>query len=133
MAEISKDFITHFEFLGYEIEPHEDENTVIARHQRYGTTVVRAYLDGLLFQQYFRLKENVMGNRLAFLEAVNNLNSKAYIVTYVSVGEPKVTLRMDAIYFGPYDKQRFGVFLEAFNFDTYDRVVEHEAMKNFIE
>ena len=133
MAQIPKDFITHIEFLGYEIEPQEEENTILARHQRHGNFFMKPYLDSILVQSYFRINDKAKKKRSDFLEAINNLNSNANLVTYVSIGDKSIALRMDGIYFGLYDKKKFGLFLEAYNIDSYDRVVENESMKIFIE
>jgi len=131
MAKISKDFISHLEFLGYEIEPQE-EDSILAKHQRLGNFFMKPYLDGILIQSYFRINDKAKKKRSDFLEAINSLNSGANVVTYVSVGNDPIVLRMDCIYLGVYDKKKFGLFLEAYNIDSYDRIVDHESMKNFV-
>ena len=133
MGVVAEDFVKHLEFLGHEIEPdEEEEDALLAKHQTRGTTTVRSYLDGILLQQYFRIKDDAKNRRLEFLEAVNKLNATARVTTYVGIGEERTLLRMDGCYLGPYDKKKFGLFLDAYVSDTNDRVVRDEAMKQFI-
>lgn len=133
MAQIPQDIISHFEFFGYEIEPTEEENTVLARHQRYVNIFVKSYLDGILLQSYLRVNDKAKKKRFELLEAINNLNSNANIVTYILTGDKDIILRLDGIYLGAYDKKRFGLFLEAYNIDSLDRILKDESMKKFVD
>ena len=133
MAQIPQDIISHFEFFGYEIEPTEEENTVLARHQRYVNIFIKSYLDGILLQSYLRVNDKAKKKRFELLEAINNLNSNANIVTYILTGDKDIILRLDGIYLGAYDKKRFGLFLEAYNIDSLDRILKDESMKKFVD
>ncbi len=130
MNKILSEFITHMEFLGYQIEPR-DENSLLAKHSIHGNTHVKAYLDDILVQQLFRLNEKVKGKRQEFLEAINRLNSTANVATFVSGSEDDI-LRIDGLYLGDYNKQKFGLFLEKYNYDTNQYILSHEDIRSFL-
>jgi hypothetical protein len=136
-AEFFKPFINHLEFLGYEIKKNENSNNnkdkeeyFKARHERYGSVFFKRYLGGLLFIQYYRINKYAQTERSEFLEFLNELNSKAYLVTYSCLSDEDA-VRMDAVYFGSYEKTVFGKFLNCWQFDTDDRIYQHEMFDNY--
>ncbi|RMF59448.1 MAG: hypothetical protein D6748_06360 [Calditrichaeota bacterium] len=134
MATVPQEFVTHLEFLGYEIEEKDEEGVIGARHEKHGYVFVKSYLDGVLLQQYFRINDAATRDRQRFLEGVNSLNSNARVTTYVAVGEgDTIALRMDAFYIGSYDRKHFALFLEAYAYDTFDHVVGNELIREFLE
>lgn len=130
MNKILNEILAHLEFLGYQIEPR-DENTVLAKHSTHGNTHVKVYLDGILVQQLFRLTDQAKSKRQEFLESINKLNSTANVATFVSGGEDDV-LRIDGLYLGDYSKQKFGHFIEKYNYDTNQYLLSHEDMRPFL-
>ncbi|MDZ7288679.1 MAG: hypothetical protein ONB44_03525 [candidate division KSB1 bacterium] len=132
MNPVLNEFVTHLEFLGYEIVPQEEENSVLAKHQTHGNTFVKAYLSGVLLQQYWKVTDKVRKKRHEFLEAVNQLNAAAHLVTYVAGSDDNPYLRMDGLFLGTYDKKKFGLFLEAYMFDTNDRILGNESIRSFV-
>jgi hypothetical protein len=134
MSSISLDeILTHMEFLGYEIEKKE-EGQFVARHESNGNIIGRPYQGGVLFQQYWVLNKYNSANRSECLEAINDLNSGANVSTYVisTDSDGDTLLRMDACYFGLYDKKTFGVFLESYNTDTAGRLAQNETLRALI-
>ena len=128
------EIITHMEFLGYEMEKREDGN-YIARHDSYGTTFVKPYHGGALFQQYWVLNNYTSDKRSSCLDAINEINSNANVTTYVVNidSEGDALLRMDSCYLGVYDKKLFGNYLELYNTDTRNRVAQNETLVSLIE
>jgi hypothetical protein len=124
--------VNHLEFFGFEIVPRENENSVLARHAMHGSVFVKAYLGGVLLQQYFRVNENVTTDRAGFLEALNQLNSSAQLTTYVAGPTDDPHIRMDGLFLGMYDKKNFGAFLDAFLTDTGERVLRNEQIRKYI-
>lgn len=136
-TEFFKPFINHLEFLGYEIEKSEDSNNdkdkekyYKAKNERYGSVFFKGYLGGVLFIQYYRINKYAQKERSEFLEFLNELNSNAYLVTYSCPSDGDI-IRMDAIYFGTYEKIGFGKFVDSWQFDTDDRIYQHELFENF--
>lgn len=130
MNKILNEIVVHMEFLGYQIEPR-DENTILAKHSVHGNTHVKVYLEGILVQQLFRLTDKAKSKRLEFLEAINKLNSTANVATFVSGSDDDV-LRIDGLFLGEYSKQKFGLFLEKYNFDTNQYLLSHEDVRSFL-
>lgn len=124
--------VNHLEFFGFEIVPRETENSVLAKHSMHGSVFVKAYLGGVLLQQYFRVNDNVTKDRSGFLEAVNELNSSAHLTTYVAGPSDDPHLRMDGLFLGTYDRKNFGAFLDAFLIDTGERILRNEHIRRFI-
>lgn len=133
MNPILNEFVTHMEFLGYQIVPlvPQDENAVSAKHLTYGNTRVRAYLSGVLFQQYYNVSDKAKNVRHEFLEVINQLNSTAHLATFVSEST-KDLLRIDGLFMGAYDKQKFGLFIERYNYDANERLLGNETTRSFI-
>jgi hypothetical protein len=131
MNPVLKDYATHLEFLGYEITPQDDENSVFAKHATHGNTFVKAYLSGVLLQQYYRVSDKAKTARAEFLEVVNQLNSTANVATFVA-GSSDDLLRIDGLFLGAYDRQRFGLFVEKYNYDATERVLGNEMVRSFI-
>lgn len=127
-----QNIVNHLEFFGFEIVPRETENSVLAKHAMHGSVFVKAYLGGVLLQQYFRVNDAVAKNRAGFLEAINNLNSSAHLTTYVAGPVDDPHMRMDGVFLGTYDKKSFGAFLDAYLVDTGERVFRNEQIRPFI-
>jgi hypothetical protein len=127
-----KAVVNHLEFFGFEILPRETENAVLAKHNTHGSVFVKAYLGGVLLQQYFRVNENVAKDRPGFLEAVNQLNSSARLTTFVAGPNDDPHLRMDGLFLGTYDKKSFGAFLDAFLVDTGQHILHNEQVRRYI-
>ncbi len=132
MGTALQNVVNHLEFFGFETVPRENENSVLARHAMHGSVSVKAYLGGVLLQQYFRVNENVTADRAGFLEALNQLNSSAQLTTYVAGPSDDPHMRMDGLFLGMYDKKNFGAFLDAFLTDTGERVLRNEQIRKYI-
>ena len=107
----------------------------MVRHDSYGTTFVKSYHGGALFQQYWVLKNYSNTKRPVCLDAVNDLNSSANVTTYVVNidDEGDALLRMDSCFLGAYDKKSFGNFLELYNTDTSNRVAQNDTLVSLIQ
>ena len=100
-------------------------------HATHGSTFVKAYLSGVLLQQYYRLSDKAKTARAEFLEAVNQLNSSSNVATFVA-GSGDDLLRIDGIFLGAYDRAKFGLFIEKYNYDAGERVLGNETVRGFI-
>ncbi|MFQ5605234.1 MAG: hypothetical protein ACE5HS_18365 [bacterium] len=127
-------FLTHLEFLGYNIsKDKDDDKEYLAEHSSYGRNILRPYLNGLLIQKYFITNKNAQKKRDDFLDSVNSLNNSALIVNYVIVGDKDMALRVDGLYLGEYSKAKFSAFIEFFNTDVYERFMKNDAIIEFME
>lgn len=125
--------LTHLEFFGYSFDKKDDDDdSIMGKHEQKGMLIMRKYLGGILFQKYYKINGNAKKSRLEYLNFINQLNSKANLATF-SADLDDDLLRVDSYYLGNYDKQSFGVFLEAWHFDARDFLFGHEKCETFLE
>lgn len=124
-------FIKHLESIGYDIEPAKDKDIFFAKHKIRGDLLVREYRNGILIQRFLKPNKYAKLNRMAFLEMLNQFNASSYITTCSSKKDG--SLIMSSAYVGKYDKKTFGDFLDAWKFDSEDRVFQNKDFKRFIE
>lgn len=124
--------VNHLEFFGYSFDKKDEDGSILGKHEQKGMIFVRKYLGGILFQKYYKTNKNAKKNRLEYLEYINQLNSKANLATFSSESNEDL-IRVDSCYFGNYDKQLFGSFLDAWHFDSRDFIFRHEKSEKFLE
>ena len=112
----------HLEFLGYRMSRADD--IIVAKHETYVATInLRRQQNGVLMYAFFSLSEEGMedDNRLDVLEMVNRMSTDALATRFFITRDD--TFAVEAWYQGPYDRQRFGQFLDQWHRDTNERVM----------
>lgn len=133
MSDTSNQFITHMEFLGYEIESLTDNEDYLVTDETIGNTVFRFREKISVFYTVWTLKNYSHSVRNACLEAVNNLNAESKFSTCtLEIREDEVgVVKVSACYVGGYDKKTFAYFWDLYKEHSTTRIVHDEALRDF--
>jgi hypothetical protein len=117
--------IAHLRRLGYEIKMQED--VIVAKHPWLLTIMLEELCAGVLLASLWRVGSAAREDRTGYLEFVNSLNEEA-IVARVYADRANSGLLFQAWFPGTYEESRFSLFLEAWNHDTIQLLVERESV-----
>jgi hypothetical protein len=106
---------THLQFLGYEIVRREP--VMLAKHPKKMNVGIRAFKGGILFQAFNSCKDLANSDKLGYLNLMNNWNRNAAAARFYA--DKDNDLCIEAWYPGAYDRERFGLFLEAWEGDSF--------------
>jgi hypothetical protein len=118
----------HLEFLGYQIEKKED-SSIRARHDRWLNLIIDEETRGILFSSFFRTNDLAKIDKTGFLEIVNSLNAKSYVLRFYA--DKDYDLVMDALFPKFYDKVVFGNFIDGVNQNSLS--VYNDALKKYLK
>ena len=113
-------FITHLEFMGYEIE-QLDEKRYKAMHEKYFNMIVKDYVFGVIFISIFGKSDTA--NRETLLEFANALNDEAILGRFIV--DQDEDLRVEFVFSGDYSKKEFSRFIELIQSD-FKAMASHE-------
>ncbi len=118
-----QEFLSHLEYLGYEIEPDDEnpeKNATAVHEKRPDLWVFRRPL-GIGVLATYRMGQNAVTYLCDYLKVLNQLNSTSLVTTfYTNAGEGEANVRICALYNAPYDKRSFSVFMDMFQQDHND-------------
>lgn len=120
----------HLEFLGYQIENKGE--SVFATHPQKTNILIRPGSGGFFIQALYNVGKKAEQDRIGFLEALNELNSKAIVARFWAQPRDKEpSLGIDVWVPSIYDKVAFGTFLEFWHYDTVTLLYQNELIKEF--
>lgn len=114
------DFLSHLEFLGYEIEDRgqDMEKGVAARHLRRADLWVCRRFMGISITVTFGMGQNSITYLSDYLQLLNSVNRRSLIgMFYTDADEGKPNVHIYALYTAKYEKRSFGVFMDIFQKD----------------
>jgi len=120
-------FLEHLTYLGY--EPQTDDAVVHARHEQRWNVLLREYRGGVLLTAFLSSNDYAKQHERAFLGFINHLNRQATVARFYS--DDDRDLVMEAFWAGPYDRERFGAFLELWDEDTRAHLLERDDVRVF--
>jgi hypothetical protein len=120
-------FHTHLEFLGYEVE--DDGENIMARHKIKLNVILLFLSQGVLHTSLFGCSDHARHYRKDYMELVNALNREATLVRYYANSD--LNLMIEGLYMGPYDRSRYGEFLETWDMDA-QRMLRKEDLEKFL-
>ncbi len=114
-----QEFLSHLEYLGYEIEPDDDpEKSAPAGHVKKPDLWVFKRPLGIGVSVTYRMGQNAVTYLCDYLKVLNQLNRTSLVTTfYTNAGEGEANVRICALYSAPYDKKSFSVFMDMFHQD----------------
>ena len=107
---------THFEYLGYEVNPSENEDHILFCVKPSYTGLI-VDLNDIRINFYSNYEINRIGkcNPDKVLRYVNDLNTKSSTTTFYVKDD---VLAMSTTYTGKYDRSTFAAFLSALEYDV---------------
>jgi hypothetical protein len=101
-----QEFLSHLEYLGYEIEPDDDpEKSAPAGHVKKPDLWVFKRPLGIGVSVTYRMGQNAVTYLCDYLKVLNQLNRTSLVTTfYTNAGEGEANVRICALYSAPYDK-----------------------------
>lgn len=135
------DFLTHLEYLGYEVQytgEEEDESGIGALHEhRPGLWVFKRHI-GIGVTITYGMGQNAVTYLSDYLRLLNRLNKESIISTfYTNADEEKPNVHICAMYAATYERRSFGTFMDMlhrdhdnlrkiseFDFYTEDGIIE---------
>ncbi len=127
MSVFTDSIASHLEFLGYSIEPTEDER-FHARHGSKPNFLAREFRGGCLITAWWDVNEAGADDREGLLEAVNRMNAGAAVARYYIDSDNDFAA--EAYYQSPYDRVTFGQFMDLWDHD-FANVLE-AGMNSFL-
>lgn len=117
----------HLEFLGYELD--RQENSIYAMHPDKPNMFLRPVSLGVVVSTYYNVTDAAQENRSEYLEYINTLNRKSYLLMFFANEENH--FNMLATYCGEYSKVSFGRFLSAW-YSDHDMIIGLPGTEKFI-
>ncbi|HOW54265.1 MAG TPA: hypothetical protein PLR60_06365 [Syntrophorhabdaceae bacterium] len=114
------EFLSHLEFLGYEIEAggQDMEKGVAARHRHRADLWVCRRFMGISLTVTFGMGQNSITYLSDYLQLMNRLNKRSRVgLFYTDADDGKPNVHMYALYTARYEKRSFGVFMDIFHSD----------------
>lgn len=138
LPQVLADVKNHIEFIGYEVEEVEPEDSGVirlyARHKSRSNLII-SYLpsiEALIFVsnfKYTRVESEIKKNNI--LKTVNEINNNLAIITSFSVGSDFDTVSISSWYPSDYSKKNFSDFLEIFE-NEISRLLANEEFQKLI-
>ncbi len=113
----------HLEFLGYKVSM--DSKHIIAKHPEHLNFYLKKYRGGMLFTSYFTSNAAGKSHRQELISVVNDLNRNAAAARYYI--DKDGDLAIEGYYPGSYERQRFGIFLDAYNLAS-ENIAKHKKI-----
>lgn len=135
IEEVEKEITDHLEFLGYEIEnldSSENSQRHIAKHSSRPNLVFNAIADiGTSFVTFYTIDDKkVKKKRDAILEVINKMNNQCLFTSF-SISPDSMNFVCSALYLGKYNKKLFANFIDLFENDIKNRIMEADHLKDF--
>ena len=112
-----KPFLKHLSYLGYDLNASETQ--IVAKHPRWMDAKFRKYKGGIVITSFlYPCKELVKNDPKEFFEFINRLNRKFTVSRAIIEKDNEYYLVFAAWYPGSYDKNRFVIFIDSWNYDT---------------
>ena len=127
--ENASDIIRHLEFMGYDTSM--DSDGIEAKHTKYLNFFLKTYQGGILFRTFFTASDYGREHRSEWFELINKLNADSTASRYYI--DEDGDLILEAYYPGVYEKQRFGVFVDAFNVELEHLKEVWDDLKKYVE
>ncbi|NPA05961.1 MAG: hypothetical protein GXO54_00965 [Chloroflexi bacterium] len=122
-------FLEHLRFLGYEVQP--DEQYVRAYHPTRWNLLVREFRGGVLFTTFLGGSAYAKQHPEAYLALINALNRGATVARFYA--DKDNDLVMEAYWPGPYDRESFAQFMDLWDEDTREHLVQQRDAPRFFE
>lgn len=117
------EFLSHLEYLGYEIKPDDEnpEKNATAVHEKRPNLWVFKRWVGMGITVTYRMGQNAVTYLCDYLKVLNQLNGKSLVSTfYTNADAGEANVHICALYTAPYDKRSFSVFMDMFHQDHDD-------------
>jgi hypothetical protein len=116
-----RDFLTHLEYLGYEIRytgSEDDENGLYATHHHRPVLWIFSRFIGVGVSVAYCMGQNAVTYLSDYLKIINDANKRSIVSSfYTNVEGEKPNLSICAIFAAPYEKKAFGIFIDEFHRD----------------
>lgn len=106
--------VNHLQFLGYETTQKDELR--IAKHPQKMNIMIRPFKGGVLFTSINSCKPNAKVDKAGYLNFINLLNSNAAVARFYA--DKECDFFIEAWYPDAYERNDFGVFLEAWETDS---------------
>lgn len=120
----------HMRFLGYAIrfdDAYDDKGGLFtATHDVHFNVTVRGFRGGLLFGCVLRTTDAAKAQPYELAYLANACNQQAVFARFVA--DTDADFVGEAFYAGPYDQQRFGAFLVAYDREVATLPGQHKAL-----
>jgi hypothetical protein len=118
----------HLEFLGFTSKI--DSDVLQATHPNHFSIYASDSDLGIRFTLFFPINANAVQNKARLMELLNKLNAEALVIKFYLDDEDDIAF--EAIYAGDYDRQEFGVFMQAYLSD-YRLVYQNYELADYID
>lgn len=126
MAHALDKFISHLEFLGYNIEEASAES-ITAKHTSKFNMVLKKLTPGVLVTAFFTKKQSAaLADMILF---ANQLNEISFLGRFIADSDGDI--RLEFLYMGDYDKQAFSAFL-TLSEEDFQRFASHDKVSSLM-
>jgi len=120
---------THLEFLGYAVEPQEEQRYAVSHTARVNF-IMRPFAGGVLFTVYFKSSDQAKTEPLQYLGFVNALNQNAAVARFYA--DPDGDLCIECWHPSNYERSQFGHFIQMWNRDNSELLQERPELSTFL-
>jgi hypothetical protein len=106
--------VNHLQFLGYEITQKDELR--LATHPQKMNVMLRAFKGGILFTSINSCEDRARSDKIGYLSFINSLNNQASVARFYA--DKDSDFYIEAWYPDSYDRNKFGIFLDAWETDT---------------
>jgi hypothetical protein len=131
MSTILEQVLTHFEFLGYEIDKKDE--VIIAKYRDRFQYHVNEFEYGILLSMYLILNSQGTKNIGTVLERVNEFNKEARVSRCTLINVDNIPfLSIEAYFPNAYEKSAFGIFLDTLYLDVMILGKEKSNLREYL-
>jgi hypothetical protein len=120
-------FATHLRFLGYEV--NVENEVIFAEHPNKSNIILFVYSNGTMMKALFRAGNDATRNRQAYLELLNQLNTKSLVTRYYADNDSDLVY--EAFFSGEYSQASFAHFLDLWDAD-FQNLMGIDGLERFL-